>query len=222
MIHFVKKAFLPVILVACGLWVFPAAAGESRLYLSGFMGFNLVPDQDYANAAVPVNGEVEYDDAPIRFGGALGFRLTNTLRIEAEAGYSSADAASLHTASASGALGGQVDVLSLMLNLIYDFKLDWPVVPFVTAGVGVGYFDADFSDGGSGLTQNSAGNDTNLVYQVGGGLKYPVGDALSMTGSYRYFGAEDLEFDRTQTDYSAHELRLGLEYDLPVGWDIAQ
>lgn len=217
-----QTVLLVSLLMIGDLWVLPAVAQSSRLYLSGFLGFNLISDQDYSNAAVPVSGEVEYDDTPIRFGGALGFRLTDSLRIEAEAGYGSADADSLRTSSTSAELNGGVDVLSLMLNVLYDFDLDWPVVPFITAGAGIGYFDADFSDGGGGLTQDSGGDDTQLIYQVGGGLKYPVNDALSMTGSYRYFGAEDLEFDRTQTDFSAHELRLGVEYDLPVGWDIAE
>ncbi|MEM6780456.1 MAG: porin family protein [Pseudomonadota bacterium] len=193
-------------------------AQDKKLYLSAYLGLNTIEDQDYSNSAVPVNGEIESDSA-VSFAGALGFRLNRSIRVEAEVGYSSSDLSSINTNAGSGPLNGDMEALTFMLSGYSDFDLDWPVVPYIGAGAGFGLFDSNIRDGGSGFTQNSSGDDWSFIYQVGGGLKYHMSEDMSLSGGYRYIGASDIEFDQTDVDYSAHEFRFGLHYDLPISWD---
>lgn len=215
------SAVFPATLIVIAVFFATSArvmAQEDTLYLSAYLGLNTLQDQDYTNRAAPVSGDLELDDAP-SFGGALGFRLHRSFRVEAEVNYSSNDLDSLNGSTGSGPVSGDLEAMTFMLNGYYDFDLDWPVVPYIGAGAGFGLFDASVRDGGTNITQNSSGDDWSFVYQVGGGLRYNMSDHVSLSGGYRYIGSSDIEFDRTEVDYSAHEIRFGLHYDLPIGWD---
>lgn len=216
--HAARFAAFVIVIATCSCFGLSAVAQDKKLYLSAYLGLNTLGDQDYQHATTAASGTIDIDSAP-SFGGALGFHLTPSVSLEAEIGYSTHDINSFSGNTGTGPLNGSLDAMTFMLNGRYDFNLDWPVVPYVSAGAGFGLFDASIRDAGSNLIQNSSGNDWSLVYQLGGGLRYRLSDGVSLSGGYRYVGASDIEFDRTTVDYSSHQIRFGLHYDLPVGWD---
>lgn len=190
-----------------------AHAQSSNIYFAGYFGLSTFSDRDFSESTTPASGSVETDDA-LNFGAALGFRLSPQFRIEAEAGYVSSDLESIKVAGREFRLGGDSKTYSLMLNGYYDIETGWPITPFLGAGIGFGYHEGDINDV-AGITVDASGDDWTLLYNVGGGLKYRVSDSLAFTSAYRYVGSSDVSWDQTEIDYSAHEFRIGLEYDLP-------
>lgn len=196
-----------------------AFAQDKPFYVSGFLGLNLQQGHDFTQSSPVRSGKIDFDSAP-SFGGALGFKLSNNLRLEAEIGYTNQDISALESnIGNSSSVSGDVEAITFLLNGYYDFDLDLPVIPYIGAGAGLGYFDANVNDNGTGLVQNNSGDDLNFIYQVSGGLKYPINEDINLRGAYRYLGSADIGFDQTEIDYSSHEIRIGIDYALPILWN---
>lgn len=193
-----------------------AHAQSSRMYFAGYMGLNTFSGMEFSESAAPAGGDLEYSNTT-SFAGALGLRLSPAMRLEGEVSYRNADVSSMSLDDGNiYDSGGNLRTYLFMLNAYYDFDLQWnKITPFVSAGVGLAYHDGEIHDA-SGLASNATGSDVGLAYQVGGGLKYRWDDNLALTGGYRYLGGSDIEFDNYNFDYSSHEIRFGLEYDIPV------
>ena len=193
----------------------PASAQTSRVYFAGYLGLSTYNDQKFEESSVPASGDIELSNTQ-SFAGALGIRISNQFRVEGEISYSNAD---LNRMDIDGAgsfqLGGDLATWLGMINLYYDFDVPWRIQPFLGAGAGIGWFDTHINDT-SGFAADSAADTTALVWQVGGGLKYRMSPDLALTGSYRYLDSSDLSFDTYEVDYGSHEIRVGLEYDLPI------
>jgi len=194
-----------------------AQAQSSRIYFAGYMGLNTFPEHEFSDSTTPVSGEFKTKNA-LAFEAALGFRLTRQFRLETEVGYSKTDLDTVTTAAGEFNMAGEVETYSFLLNGYYDFDLDWPVTPYIGGGLGFALHDGEVDDV-AGITADESGDDMTFIYNVAGGLKYRVSEDLAFTGGYRYLGSTDITFDQTSFDYSAHEFRIGLEYDLPVNWD---
>lgn len=208
-----------VLSVLCMAGPGAARAEPSGVYLSGYMGLRTFPRRDFSDNTTPSSGTVETKNG-LAFGGALGFRLSPRIRLEGELSYSNADMDSVSVGGTVANLGGEFKSYILMFSGYYDLaNLDWPVTPFVGAGIGLGFHDGEIVDS-TGLTATQSGDAWNFVYQIGGGVKYPFGNDMSLVSSYRYLGGTDIGIGGTDIEYSAHEFRMGLEYDLPVGWDL--
>lgn len=192
-----------------------AYAQTSSLYFAGYLGLSTFNDQDFSENTVPAAGDLEFKNG-MNFAGALGIRISEVLRLEAEVNYGRTDIDRADLGNgASIELGGELTSYIGMVNIIYDFNVPWDVRPFLTAGLGYGFFEGEVNDG-TGTLSNISEDSDGLVYQVGGGLKYRVSPVMALTGGYRYLGADDLDFDSYNIDYSSHEFRIGLEYDLPA------
>ena len=44
----------------------------------------------------------------------------------------------------------------------------------------------------------------------------PKPDVVALTGGYRFLGSSDAQLDNYDFEYRSHEVRFGLEYDIPV------
>ncbi len=186
-----------------------AFAQTSRVYFAGYIGLNTIPNQSYRTRNQ--DGDLSFDNAP-SFGGALGLRLTQQLRIETELSYKKHDANTL-TIGGTDKVGGSLETWAAMLNGYYDFDIDWRgLQPFVTAGVGIMQHTADILMP-SGTHTYKSGESYNIGWQAGGGLKYRVDEKMALTGSYRYSGSTEIGFDQVDLDYSNHEIRFGVQYD---------
>ncbi len=116
----------------------------------------------------------------------------------------------------SGGLDGAVDIKTLMGNGIYNFKSSSSVTPYVGAGLGIAWVDADKLD------------DSVFAYQFLAGIDMAMNDNFSLLLGYRYLGASDISGDATlSVEYSgetyyadgegsasidSHNFEVGLKY----------
>ncbi len=89
-----------------------------------------------------------------------------------------------------------------MGNVWYDFLVRGRLVPYLGAGMGVGFLD-------------EAGDETGFIFQLGGGMNYHLSEQFFLGFNYRYLVAD---FDvsgaiaDTEVDYSGNQLSVGLGY----------
>ena len=211
-----KRNFKAVVAVAALVTVISSstalmAAEGSRFYLAGYMGLNIGTNQDFSDNSNGTSGEFKTKAAP-SFAGALGLRLTKNLRAEAELSYRNLDVDDFDSSGAANiTASGDIDNWMGLMNLYYDFDVPWKIKPYVSAGLGMGYFDGNFS-ASNGANYNDS--DYALTWQAGAGLQYRSSDKLSWTAGYRYLDSADLDIGNGTIDYSGHEVRVGLKYDL--------
>lgn len=191
-----------------------AHAQSSRLYFAGYLGLTSFPEQELSDGANNVNANISLDNAT-NFGAAMGLRLSPELRLEGEFSYRKGEINTIEALGNEFAASGEVKNYNIMANLYYDFDVDWPVQPFIGAGVGFGIFDVDIEDS-TNIVASESGDDWGLAYQIGGGIKYRASEDVAFTGSYRYLGGTDLQFGQSDLTFSGHEFRVGIEYDIPT------
>jgi OmpA-OmpF porin, OOP family len=214
---FLRKASIVAVclLMLCAV---PALAQTSRLYFAGALGLNILHDRNFSESTSGQSGGIGFNNGP-SFSGALGLRVTENIRIEGELSYRNAGIAHVNFANGNSVRSGSdIKTWLLMLNAYYDFSFNWHnISPYLTAGIGVARHNVAI-DPVTGLTPGASGSDTAFAYQAGTGLKYRVNPDMALTGGYRYLGTSDINAGSYKIDYHAHEFRMGLEYDLPVGW----
>ena len=212
-----RRRLLPALAVFIGAMVMlPYAAHASkRVYFAGYMGLNIFPEQDFKDTSTNDTGLIGVDNT-YSFAGAIGFKLTPQIRIEGELNYMNPELNTLQI-DGTGAfdLGGDIETKMAMLNLYYDFDFSWRRVrPFVGAGVGYAWHDANIDNVG-GVAQNISESSSGLVWQLGGGMRYPLGKDINLIGAYRYLDGQDIDLGPYEMDYGAHEFRVGISWDLP-------
>ncbi len=193
-----------------------AHAQTSRLYFAGYLGLNSHDDEGFTDASVSQTGEFKMSNST-SFAGALGVRLTPQWRVEGEYSYSRADFSSVDIpGTGSFDTGGEMKSKIIFANLYYDFDVPWKIQPFVGGGLGVGFHSGEINDG-SGVLSNASSDDTAMMWNFGGGIKYRPKDDMAFTAGYRYVDSMDLNFGNYTMEAGGHEFRIGLEWDLPVG-----
>ncbi|MFP4003811.1 MAG: outer membrane protein [Alphaproteobacteria bacterium] len=151
-------------------------------------------------------GQTEFDDtfdvdqkAGFLGGGTIGYDdlfLTDSgdFRFEAEASYRSQDL--------KGPPGEEVSITTLTGNLWYDFAVRGRLVPYLGAGMGVGFLE-------------EADDQSGFVFQLGGGVNYHLNRSWFLGFNYRYlvadFDLEDISLDK-EIDYSGHQLSAAIGY----------
>lgn len=188
----------------------PAMAQGKMLYLAGYMGLNLGSDQDFSDSRNNIAGIADLESTP-SFAGALGLRLTKNIRAEAELSYSNPDINSFSGNFGTINNAGDFENWTGLVNLYYDIPVDWKIRPYLSAGLGVGYFDGSVT---SANGTRYSGSDYGLTWSAGAGLQYRTNDRWSWTAGYRYLDSADLNFGDLDLDYSNHEVRVGVKYDL--------
>jgi opacity protein-like surface antigen len=219
-----------------------AGSASAQQYVSGSTGFNFQADSDNSGAftrdfitgdgvAVPagttlpngtdVGWTTEFDTG-LFLSGAYGYRLSETLRIEGELSYTSADIDTHTGVTAGGAALGAADAAVLItgsaplgvtvsdlvadgqgdissfgyaVNGYYDFaNTDLPVDFYLGAGLGIAEVKVDYAPSGVGIV-----DDTEMVgfYQLMAGASYPVAEGVDLFGGYRFRQTQDAEVDST-------------------------
>lgn len=212
-----KGYLLLSLLLACLLAVPDAVlAQSSRLYFAGYMGLNTNNESAFEETSIPRRGDFKYDNT-LSFAGAMGIRLTKQFRVEGEVSYRKTDFDRVNFTNAGPfGLGGDLSTWLYMINAYYDFDFEWEhIQPFVSAGVGIAHHNGAIDDT-SGLAVDASDSSLGFAWQVGGGLKYRMNDDLALTGGYRFLGSSDVQLDNYDFEYRSHEVRFGLEYDIPV------
>ena len=214
-----KYKTLPLLTLAAAasLCAFSVAANAqvSRLYFAGYLGLSTFNDQPFSETTTNTSGDIKLDNAT-SFAGALGLRLSRDTRLEAEISYRKADISGADVGG-SGTLdmGGNISSKFGFISLYQDFNNPrWKVKPYIGGGLGLVFHDASIVDP-SGVALTTSDSSTGFAYHLGAGVKYRMSPDLAVTTGYRYIGTGDMDIASYQIDYSSHEFRMGLEWDLP-------
>ena len=120
-----------------------------------------------------------FDDNGWQGGVAFGNRIQEHIRVEGEYQYLDAN--------------NKLKVSSLMSNIYYDFGTWSNVTPYVTTGIGIGWFD--YTD--SHIDED----DHSFVWKIGAGADYAINDKWSVGARYTYFDAvDDIDYDTNQVN----------------------
>jgi opacity protein-like surface antigen len=140
------------------------AKDTGKYYVSGSLGSSMG-----ANVG---NETLDLDDG---FAGsiAIGEYITDKFRVEAEYQYFENDVNDI-----------DMDINNLMVNGYYDIITINGFTPYVTTGIGVGWYDLD-----------QIGKDNTMVYKIGGGVDYAITDDVKAGVRYVYYEANDLDYD---------------------------
>lgn len=142
-------------------------------------------------------GQYSLEDGSL-FGVALGRKQGVNLRSELEFTSRSYDGETLTLGGAATPITGPLDVYTGMLNAYWDFKGIGTrcINPYVGAGVGFGFFDAQFFDGAAPIVVD-ADRDSSFAYQYMVGLNYNMYQSVNLFVEYRKFMADDLSITGT-------------------------
>lgn len=193
-----------------------AKAQSSRMYYTGYMGLTVHREDDVTERNAGLTGDYEMDNT-ISFAHALGLRLNRNWRVEAEMSVRKNSMNNINfETSGTFPLGGEIRTWLYMANLYYDFDYVWrDLRPFIGVGLGLASHDVEIEDT-SGLAADATGENIEMAWQLGGGVTYQIKPNLAMITDYRYIGTSDMQIQEYNLDYSAHELRVGVQYDIPV------
>lgn len=203
-----KRMLLTATLLAATPAVVATTAQAQGLYIGIGGGYSMPQDSDLEGTGI--NTDVEFDGGGTLHG-MFGYAFDNGFRAELESGYRDSDIDQV------GALNGQgsFSVLHLMVNGLYDFKTGTKFVPYVGAGIGAGFINAD--GGAVGGVNINDDNDTVLAYQGILGVAYRFHDQADAYLDYRYMSTLDSEFTTTtgvsvESDYTDHRIMAGLRF----------
>ena len=192
----------------------PASADQRTpaLYMGLGAGANFRPDADIDGPGV--NTEADFDSG---LAGAitLGFRRADGFRSEFEFAGRNNDVDGLKGMAGAS---GDVDALTFMGNILYDFQGISGFKPYVGGGIGLARVRVDgVRPIGGGRINDS---DTVFAYQGIAGLSYAINDALELFGDYRYLRTSELDVQESSSgstfnvDYDNHTLLGGIRIAL--------
>jgi OOP family OmpA-OmpF porin len=187
-----------------------SAHAEEGFYVGIGGGANNVHDDKVKGSGISAGAEYDWGYAAA---GTLGYAYDNGIRSELELGYRDNSLDSIGTVSANG----DVDAMSAMLNVLYDFDVSDMVDTYV--GVGGGVVKVDYNNfrtlGGTVI------NDSDTVPAVQGiaGASLALTEKTDVFLNYQYLHAIDPSFKdstnaKIETDYDSSMILVGLKYKL--------
>jgi OmpA-OmpF porin, OOP family len=100
-------------------------------------------------------------------------------------------------------IDGDISSWGVMANGYYDFANGSAFKPFI--GAGVGYVNVRLENGGRE-------DDSVFAYQLMAGCGYALNKDVIFDLQYRYFSADDPDFDGFELDYVTHNVMAGLRF----------
>ena len=169
--------------------VIAQAQPVTGLYVGGGLGYNIL-----SNEKGTLTSDLGTFQSHVKFGGgfvglgSVGWGFGNGLRVELQGDYYT----NQMTGSTTGAhVNGWENKYGPMVNVLYDFELGLPVVPYI--GAGVGYQWAHWSNATISSPVGTAHTDAtegSFAYQgiLGVAAPIPVIPGLALTGEFRFMG----------------------------------
>ena len=191
-----------------------AAAQDGRVYFGSMVGANVMEDADVTGTNINRSIELETDAAYFVSGGYI-FGNPIGFRAEGELGYRLSDA----TKVSGQATSGEINTISAMANVLYDFDLDLPIVPYLGAGLGAVRVDFDnVTDIGVGSTKIDE-RDAAFGYQLAAGIYFEATESVWLTLDYRYLTVPEMKTatedgQRVEVDYTSHAILAGVRFRL--------
>lgn len=206
-----------------------AGEGGGRFYAAaaGTVSFLGGADQAIANAPAPGLTLTAINDHGAGWGGhgALGYRLSNTFRVEAEIGRTENDSDSFEITSpftATLSQDGETDILRFMANAYVDFgRSGARLRPYIGAGAGVAKIDW-FRFAGTAIAPENKfvhidDSATEFAWQVMAGAALSVSSRLALTAQYRWFDAGTVDHvtelgQAVATSVDGHHVDIGVRF----------
>ena len=212
----------------------PAMAREGQWYIQGDAGVMVVEDTSFDVNGTSGDADVDHD-VGYDFGGVVGYDF-GAFRLEAEASFREADVEGVSAGSQGvvanpdqnapggfNTLSGDFDavgdsnVLSFMLNGLFDFGPDDGLQGYAGAGIGVARTDVDVRIRGNG-PGSLDDSDTGLAWQLLAGVRAPLSDNWDVGLKYRYFNAENVDLIDPlgrpfEGDFNSHSLMGTFTYN---------
>ena len=194
----------------------PPDVSHQLVYMKGMAGFSML--SEITNKGSNGNNNTIEFNPGYHLAGGLGIHLGSNFRAEVEGNYSSNEVDQLRgTAngvdfSSSTLANNDVSALSVMGNLAYDLQPQGPFVPYVSAGVGVGFV----SWNNVKVNNQKIADDKDWIYstQLGGGVAFPLDDVITLDFSYKYIETQEPELGDARgfpfvSNYSSHNFLFG-------------
>jgi OOP family OmpA-OmpF porin len=169
------SAWMTAMGLAAGLFTAAPAQAQSALPEPGtfditpFIGFGTGFGDDSLDPFDP--------SASFVLGVAVGYNLTTNLSIEGELG---------HIPDIVGDTDAfDLGITTFSANGVYHFDTETKFVPYATLGLGFGNMGLDIEE------VDDEESSTEFLFNLGGGVKYPVTDRLQVRGDLRYFSIND-------------------------------
>ena len=191
-------------------------AADDTFYVEIQPGVSILADSDISGLGL--SGEAEFDTGFV-IGGALGYRIFDNLRAEANLSYRQADVDKVTSGAVVLEGAGDASVLALMANVYVDFDFGYAVKPYIGGGIGVGFIDVDKGSSNILIVDDEA---TEFAWNIMAGASYRVLENIDLSLGYRYLGTTDPDLDATlvgfgtgklNAEITVHEVLFGLRYN---------
>lgn len=190
-----------------------AIAEKGQYYVFGGAGANLPLETEAKNGTF--SDDIDYDVNPAGIAG-LGYYYNDVMRTEVELGYRTNKVDEI--AGSSAGIAGDATTYSAMVNVVFDFKNNTAITPYIGGGLGIAHVDLD---GVNPVNTSLTLDDTTTIPagQAIAGLSYSLNKNWDIFADYRFFsdigGNDDYALSNGSTaeaDYSAHSGFLGVRY----------
>ena len=121
-------------------------------------------------------------------GGMVGYDFVGP-RLELEGMYRD-NTGTLTFPNVAGSLGTDINQVSVMANVLYDFNAGGVIVPYIGAGAGVAFINGSINGGGSSSS-------TQFAYQGIIGVGYNIDPMFRINLEGRYYGTTTPNFSNT-------------------------
>jgi len=198
----------------------PRERSKNRgFYLKGFGGLGLLEDAEILfddGAGSVTDGDGEFESGYMA-GAALGYRLNDHLRLEAEYAYRTNDLDSFQSGGSVLGNGGDFASTAVLFNVLYDFDTDWRFDPYVGVGFGTAT-EIDIDLEGPGFTGEASFSSDSPAAQYMVGAQGALTQSLDLFVEGRFFRAFDPDMSgegnlgNVESEYGHFSLLFGLSF----------
>ncbi len=164
-----------------------------------------------------VDADTQIDCDCVGIQATLGGYIASNVRAEYQFTYQKVDAIAIQIFGGVFPAAGDINVITNMFNVLYEFQLDPAFVPFVGGGFGFTIIDPDTVAAGTTV------NDSDVAFTAAAivGLDVPINELVTFTTRYTlaYISSTDHSTNAPGFDYALassinHVVSAGLRVDL--------
>jgi outer membrane protein OmpA-like peptidoglycan-associated protein len=155
----------------------------------------------------------------------IGYRWAESWRLELEVSYRENDTDTFVSAGVPFTVAGDLEQLSVMANLLYDFDVTDTINFSLGAGIGAAQVEVEVTaTGPTTLFIDESDQDWTWAYQGIAGISFETSDQTEIFIDYRYFVANDVDLQPTaaaflpvvgrvsDTTFENHAVKFGFRY----------
>ncbi len=177
-------------------------------------------DADLSSTESALNGVLGVTDSTMEYdlsagiSAAVGYDFADQFRAEVQYSYMDVQMSNISTGAGSFNPSGTASTQLLMANFYYDMPFTTQIEPYVGAGVGIAFHQANMNTVNGLPTGLSRDSDTTLAYQVMAGVGYKVSPNMTLSAGARYVAGEDPDYGTLTSEFAT----LAFEFGLRVGF----